>query len=102
MEDLGKFMDKGSYTSLVSVVNLVCEIAEKTRTDDKHAYAVNIFHKVAAELKADGKISASLYQQCKNMSAGDLEEAIIDTIALWNKVVSNYKRLRRFLRSCCK
>lgn len=100
MEEFDKFLDKSNYSSLVSVVNLVCEIAEKSKEKDKHTYAVNIFQRVTAELRAHGKISATLYQQCKNLSADDLDDAIVDTIAMWNKVVSVYQRLRRLLRKC--
>lgn len=100
MDEFDKFLDKSNYSSLVSVVNLVCEIAEKSKDMDKHSYAVNIFQRVTAELRAHGKITATLHQQCKNLSADDLENAIVDTIAMWNKVVSIWKRVRRMIRSC--
>jgi hypothetical protein len=100
MEDFNTFLDKSKYTSLVSIVNLVCEISEKKTKRDKHAYALNIFQTVLAELKAHNRISDTLYHQCKNLSASDIDDAITDTIQLWNKVVPLFKRIRRWVRMC--
>ena len=88
MDEFETFLNKRQCSSLISVLNLVCEIAEVSNEKDKHSYAVSIFQRVTAELRARGQISATLYQQCKNLSANDLDNAINDTIAMWNKVVS--------------
>ena len=106
MENISKYLQSDKkFTTLISIVNLVCEISEGSKTKkngtiDKHVYAVQMFQAVVTELRAQGKISETLYFRCKNLTPDNLDDAIVDTIALWNRVVPLYKRLRRLL--CCR
>ena len=102
MNNFHEFLDRKEYTTFISVINLVCEMTEKSKAKDKHVYAMNAFKLVVAELKAHNKISDQLYEQCKSISADQLGSAIKDTIAMWNKVVPLYKRAKRLLKMCRK
>lgn len=94
-----------SCRTLLSVINLVCEISEGSKNnkgEDKHVYAVQMFQTVISELRRRNKISETLYFQCKALTPDDVGNAISDTIVLWNRVVPLWKRLWRSLRLCRK
>jgi hypothetical protein len=98
-----------NYTTLISIVNLVCEIAETNPESDKAGgnklrYAIQMFHVVAKELHLEDKITNDLYEQCEKLTEEQIEEYINDAIELWNKVVPLFKRIKKFIKSikCCK
>tara|TARA_Y100001973_G_C5098772_1_gene281496 strand:- start:123 stop:446 length:324 start_codon:yes stop_codon:yes gene_type:complete len=106
MDKFEKLISKHeNYTTLISVVNLVCEISEKgSDGQDKLRYAIQMFHVVAKELKSQNKIPDDLYEQCEKLTEEEVESYINDAIELWNRIVPLFKRIKRILKSlkCCK
>ena len=103
MENIQRFAKKHEkYTTLLSIVNLTCEVSEsefKTGKNNKLQYAIQTFHVVAKYLHEKNQISSELLEQCEKMSEEEIELYINDTIELWNKVVPIVKRVWRFLKS---
>ena len=89
------------YTTLISVVNLVCELSETSSDPEqtKLSYAIQMFHVVAKELRANDKITNDLYEQCEKLTEEQIEEYINDAIELWNKAVPLFKRIKKFVKS---
>lgn len=99
---------KEKYNSLVSIVNLVCEISENHKDPEekqsKLSYAIQMFHVVVKELHSQDKIDNDLYEQCEKLTEEQTEQYINDTIELWNKIVPLFKRIKKLFKSlkCCK
>lgn len=109
MDEIKNLISKREkYTTLISIVNLVCEVSENHTDSDgnksKLRYAIQMFHVVAKELHAQEKIDNALYEQCEKLTEEQIEEYINDAIELWNKVVPLLKRIKRYIKSlkCCK
>ena len=99
MDKFEKYIaSRKSYDTLISVFNLVCEIAEKEKSDDKLVYACQLFHVIAKNLHEQGKISDELWTQCEFLGDKAVESYITDIVGLWNKVVPIFKRLKRMLK----
>lgn len=102
MEKIQKHVSKQEQLiTVISVINVVCEYVEKEKKtgQDKIHYAVRMFHIFAKELHKQDKISNTLYGECEMLTEDQVEDYINDVIHIWNRSVSLWKKLKRFLRN---